>query len=141
MPEKNASPIDIFSLLTDDSDKSKKKRREELLAPTGIMEFFKEGKIKINTHTCHGVECKKCVKVCLTNALFWSKGRVEIIEDLCVYCGACVLSCMVDDCIMIERKRETGQVERFSKPKDVIRLMEKINSRKRHERINDFFSK
>lgn len=132
-------PIDIFSLLNDSSEKQKKKRREELLAPTGIKEFFSEGKITINKNTCHGVECKKCVAACPTNALFWS-GEVGVIEDLCVYCGACVLSCMIDDCIIVERKRDNGQVERFSKPKEVIRLMEKINNQKRIQRVKDVFS-
>lgn len=134
------SSIDIFSLLADnDDEKQKKKRREELLAPTGVKEFFTEGKIKVNIHTCHGIECKKCVSACPTNALFWKKGEVGIIEELCIYCGACVLSCMVDDCIMVERKRETGQIERFSKPKEVIKLMEKINGQKRRERVAAIF--
>jgi len=55
-------------------------------------------------------------------ALYWKSGEVGIINDLCVYCGACVLSCMVDNCIKIERKREDGKVGHFSKPKDVIML-------------------
>lgn len=139
MPEKKTSPSDIFNLLVDNSEKQKKKNREELLAPTGVKDFFKEGKIKINIHTCWGTECKKCIVACPTNALYWKKGEVGVIEDLCVYCCACVLSCMVNDCITIERKRATEQVERFSKTKDVIRLMEKINSQKRLERVSIIF--
>lgn len=135
----NDSPIDIFSLLNDNSEKQKKKRREEFLAPTGIKEFFVEGKIIINKNICHGVECKKCVTACPTNALFWN-GEVGITEDLCVYCVACVLSCMVDNCIIIERKRDDGKVERFSNPKEVISLIEKINSQRRMQRVKDIFS-
>jgi NAD-dependent dihydropyrimidine dehydrogenase PreA subunit len=134
MPEKT-SEVDIFGLLSEDTgEKRKKKKRKELLEPTGVKELFKEGTISINKYTCVGVECKICVKACPTNALYWSSGKVGLIEDLCVYCGACVLSCMVDDCIKVERKREDGEVECFSKPKDVILLAEKLNGQKRVER-------
>ena len=138
MPQKIASTVDIFSLLSEDTDeKHKKKRRQELLEPTGVKEIFKEGKITINKFTCVGGQCKLCIKACPTNALYWKTGEVGITEDLCIYCGACVLNCMVDDCIKIERKRENGKTERFSKPKDVIQLQEKINAQKRCERVKD----
>ncbi len=138
MPTKPASTVDIFDLLSDNSGEAeaeKKKRRQELLEPTGVKELFKEGKININKFTCVGGQCKLCIKVCPTNALYWSTSGVGVIEDLCVYCGACVLSCMVDDCIKIERKREDGKVERFGKPKDVLMLEEKLNAQKRIERV------
>jgi len=140
MPAKTASTVDIFGMLSDDNgEKAKKKRRQELLEPTGVKELFKEGSIKINKHTCLGVQCKLCVKVCPTNALYWKTGEVGITEDLCVYCGACVLICMVDDCMKIERKREDDKVERFSKPKDFIMLEEKINGQKRFDRVKAVF--
>jgi ferredoxin len=140
MPEKTASSTDILDLLSEDSaEQAKKKRRQELLEPTGVKELFKEGSININKFTCVGVQCKLCVKACPTSALYWKRGELGIIEDLCVYCGACVLSCMVDDCIKIERKREDGEVERFSKPKDVITLEEKINAKKRLGRVTAVF--
>jgi ferredoxin len=140
MPQKQPS---IFDLMNEESESQKqvdeeaerKQRRKELLEPTGVKELFKEGKIKINTFTCVGGQCKLCIKACPTNALYWSTGKVGIIEDLCVYCGACVLNCMVDDCIKVERTREDGKVERFSKPKDVIMLGQKIGAEKRQERI------
>src|SRR5450756_2025564 len=135
MPTKTASSVDIFGLLSEDSgnastDAEKKKRRQELLEPTGIKELFKEGSISINKFTCVGGQCKLCIKACPTNALYWKTGEVGIIDDLCVYCGACVLNCMVDDCIKVERKRDDGKMERFSKPKDVIMLEEKVNAQK-----------
>ena len=140
MPEKNASAVDIFNLLSEDSpEQAKKKRRQELLEPTGVKELFKEGSISVNKYTCTGVECKLCVKACPTNALYWKTGEVGIIDDLCVYCGACVLNCMVDDCIKIERKREGGEVEHFSKPQDVIKLEEKVNGKKRLDRVKAIF--
>ena len=136
MSPKPASSVDIFGLLKEDrGEAEKKKRRQELLEPTGVKELFKEGKISINKFTCVGGQCKLCLKACPTNALYWGTGKVGIIEDLCVYCGACVLSCMVDDCIKVERKRDDGKVERFSKPKDVLVLGEKLNARKRVERV------
>jgi ferredoxin len=139
VPEKSSSKVDIFTLLSDDKDKAKKKQREELLAASGVKEFFAEGKIKINKRTCWGVECKLCIDACPTNALYWKAGEVGITENLCVYCGACVLCCMVDDCIKVERRREGGKAEHFSKPKDVLKLQEKINARKRFDRVKDVF--
>lgn len=118
-----------------DEEVEKRQRRKELLEPTGVKELFKEGKIKINEFTCVGGQCKLCIKACPTNALYWGTGKVGVMEDMCVYCGACVANCMVDDCIKVERKREDGKVEQFSKPRDVIMLQEKINSQKRFERV------
>ena len=109
------------------------------MEPTGVKELFKEGKIKINKFTCVGGQCKLCIKACPTNALYWKTGEVGITADLCVYCGACVLNCMVDDCIKIERTREDGTTERFGKPKEVIQLQDKLNARKRSERVKAVF--
>jgi ferredoxin len=138
MPSK---PLSIFDLMNEESENKvdeeaeKRKRRKELLEPTGVKELFVEGKIGINKFTCVGGQCKLCIKACPTNALYWSTGGVGVTEDLCVYCGACVLNCMVDDCIKVERKRDDGKVERFSKPKDVIKLGEKLNTQKRLARV------
>jgi len=139
-PSKTVS-VDIFQLLMETAEKEKKKHREELLAPLGVKEFFAEGGIIINKRTCKGVECKLCIEVCPTNALYWKAGEVGIVEELCVYCGACVLSCIVDDCIRIERKRETGEVESFSKPRDFMTLQNDIITKKRFERVEDVFPK
>jgi ferredoxin len=139
MPQETASKVDIFNLLSGNEEKARKKQRQELLASTGVKEFFPEGKISINKRTCWGQECKLCIKACPTNALYWKAGEVGITEDLCVYCTACVLSCMVDDCIKLERKREDGKTEKFSKPKDVMRLLHGINTKKRAERVREVF--
>jgi ferredoxin len=144
MPQKSEpnkpSSLDIFQMLTETKEKEKKKRRTELLAPLGIKEFFTEGNITINKRTCQGLECKLCIKACPTNALFWKAGEVGIAEELCVYCGACVLSCIVDDCIKITRKRDTGEVEKFSKPRDFIILQKNINTKKLVKTIKDLFA-
>ncbi|MBK5133195.1 MAG: hypothetical protein KGD70_15945 [Candidatus Lokiarchaeota archaeon] len=139
MPENNSSSIDIFSMLSENKAEKKKFQRKELLSSSGMKDLFKGGDICINKRTCWGLECKLCIKACPTNALFWQTGEVKIIKDLCVYCGACVLCCMVDDCIQIKRKREDGTTETFSKPKEVIKLDDKINSQKRVERIATLF--
>ena len=137
----SSKPPSTFDLMDEEStsqvdeEAEKKKRRQELLEPTGVKELFKEGKISINKFTCVGGQCNLCIKACPTNALYWKTGEIGITDDLCVYCGACVLNCMVDDCIKVERKREDGKVERFSKPNDVIKLAERLNSQKRFERV------
>lgn len=143
MPEKNSSNVDIFDLLSGNKKKTekpdKKSQRQELLEPTGVKEIFPEGKITINKHTCVGVQCKLCIKACPTNALYWKTGEVGITEDLCVYCDACVLSCMVDDCIKITRKRENGKTEKFGKIRDVMILTNCLNAEKRFQRVCEVF--
>jgi ferredoxin len=138
-PKTESSAVDIFQILVQTAEKEKKKRREELLAPLGVKEFFVEGSISIDKRTCKGVECKLCVKACPTNALFWRAGEVGIIEELCIYCGACVLSCIVDDCVRIVRKRENGEVESFSKPREFTALQHAIDTKKRYKRVEDVF--
>jgi len=131
---------DIFSMLVETGQKEKQKRRQELLAPLGVKEFFVDGRITIDKRTCKGVECKLCIKACPTNALYWrSTGEVGITEELCIYCGACVLNCIVDDCIRIMRKREKGVIERFSTPRAFTMLEHSINARKRLERVRAVF--
>ena len=140
MPEKSSSNVDIFGLLSVDNEaEEKKKQRKELLASTGVKEFFEDGSISINKRTCWVLECKLCIEKCPTNALYWKAGEVGIVEDLCVYCGACVLCCMVDDCIKVERKREDGTTERFSKPNEVVKVQDKINAKKRFQRVKTVF--
>jgi NAD-dependent dihydropyrimidine dehydrogenase PreA subunit len=139
-PSKHVS-VSIHQLLPEKAEKEKKKRREELLALQGVVEFFVEGSITINKRTCKGVECKLCIKACPTNALFWKTGEVGIVKELCIYCGACVLSCIVNDCIKIERKRVTGEVEKFSKPRDFTALQHGINVKKRRGKIQEVFPK
>lgn len=146
MPKKKrksgeSSSIDVFQLLLETAEKEKMKRREELLSPLGITEFFVKGEITINKRTCEGLECKLCIKACPTSALFWKRGEVGITEELCIFCGACVLNCIVDDCIKIVRKRENGEVESFSKPKNFTTLQHGIDTKKRFERVRDVFPK
>ena len=139
MPQESTSQVDIFNILSGNEKKTHKKQRQELLASTGVKEFFPEGKITINKRTCWGQECQLCIKACPTNALYWKAGEIGITEDLCVYCTACVLSCMVDDCIKLERKREDGKTEEFGKPRDVVILEDRINAKKRFVRVREVF--
>jgi len=139
-PSKHVS-VSMRQLLPEKAKKEKKKRRDEFLAQLGVKEFFVEGNITINKRTCKGVECKLCIEVCPTNALFWKAGEVGIVKELCIYCGACVLSCIVNDCIKIERKRVTGEVEKFSKPRDFTALQHGINFKKRRGKIQEIFPK
>jgi len=131
--------VDIFQLLMETAEKEKKNRRLELLAPLRLTEFFVEGSITINKRTCQGIECNLCVKACPTNALFWKDGEIEIVTELCIYCGACVLSCIVDDCIRVVRRRENGEVERFSRPRDFTSLMHGVSGRKRCDVVLDIY--
>jgi Na+-translocating ferredoxin:NAD+ oxidoreductase RNF subunit RnfB len=137
MPKDQPSIFDLMNESSEAVDEAEEKlrQRKELLAATGVKDLFKDGKISINKFTCVGGQCKLCIKACPTNALYWGTGEVGIIEDLCVYCSACVANCMVDNCIKVERTRENGNVEKFSKISDVIKLQEKKNTQKRFERV------
>jgi ferredoxin len=138
MPKESARNIDIFNLLGAEENENKK-RRGELLSACQVKDLFKEGKIVIDKHTCLGVQCKLCIKACPTNALYWKTGEIGIINELCVFCGACVLSCMVENCMKVERKRENGKTEKFSNTRDVIVLEDNISSQKRFERVKEVF--
>ena len=123
------------------AEDEKRKLREELLKPLGMEEFFPKGHLTISKRTCQGVQCNLCVNACPTNALYWKRGEIGITEELCIYCGACVLSCMVDDCLRVTRRRPTGKVESFSKPRDFVTLQHSINAKKRFEKIREVFRK
>jgi len=130
--------LDIFQMLYE----SAKKRLEEkarLLDSLGVKEYFSEGSIRINKRTCKGIECKLCIEACPTNALYWGYGDVKIIEDLCIYCAACVLSCIVDNCIQVKRKRTDGKNENFGTPSEVSKLLKNISSKKRLDVTNRRF--
>ena len=141
MPRKssNRENMDIYMLLFEASERKRKEKRAELLRSVGVKEFFEDGSIKIDMKTCKGVECKLCIEVCPTNALYWKTGEIGIIEELCVYCTSCVLNCMVDNCIEVKRKRPNGETEIFSKPQDVLILLDNINSRNRVKAIKILF--
>jgi len=135
----NDSSSNIYELLLEASEKKRKEKRAELLKSMEVKEYFEEGSIKIDMKTCKGLECNLCVEACPTNALYWKAGEIGIVEDLCVYCSACVFNCIVDNCIQVVRKRSNGKIEKFSTPRDVLRLLHDINSGKRSERLRTLF--
>lgn len=135
MSRDQGEDIDIFQLLGEASEKRRRETREQLLKSLGVKEFFEDGSIKIDTSICDGVECKLCIEACPTNALYWGSGKVNVVEELCVFCTACVLSCIVDDCIEVKRRRPNGKVELYSTPEQASRLLNGVNSQKRHEMV------
>jgi NAD-dependent dihydropyrimidine dehydrogenase PreA subunit len=140
--DESAVNVDIYGRLLEAAERKKREKlekRKALLESLGVKEFFEEGKIRIDMKTCKGVECKLCIKACPTNALYWEAGEVGITRDLCVYCTSCVLNCMVDNCIEVERKRADGQTERFSTPDQVRALQERVNSERREKIVTEVF--
>lgn len=134
-----SSNIDIYTLLVETEKKKEKKERKELLSALKVKEFFSDGNITINKKTCEGIECRLCLEACPTNALYWNVGEIGIVKELCIYCGACVLSCIVDDCINIIREKTIGELERFSNVRDFVVLQHQNNAKKRIKRITDNF--
>jgi Fe-S-cluster-containing hydrogenase component 2 len=144
--ESKKQNVNIFDLLSKETpktnelgNKKQKNRRAEFLEPMGVKDLFKVGSIKINIKTCRGIECNLCVKACPTNALYWKVGEIGIIDDLCIHCTACVAICIVDDCIMVTRKRSDKKTEKFSNPKQVLKLQSKINTQKRKDRVESLY--
>ena len=135
MPGEDQAGLDMFQLLEAAAAAKQQSQRQQLLASLNIREFFGRGEIQINQKTCRGVECKLCIDVCPTHALYWAAGAVGVEEALCVYCAACVLSCIVDDCIHVQRTRSSGEVEGFSSPQQVHRLLHAANAQKKIERM------
>jgi Fe-S-cluster-containing hydrogenase component 2 len=138
LPKKSEdSSVNIYDLLSEVSEEKeeKKSRRAELLESMDVTDRFEEGSITIDMRTCRGIECNLCVKACPTNALYWKAGEIGIEEDLCIHCTACVLSCCVDDCIRVTRKRPDGKTESFSKPTDVLKLNRNKISKKKREAV------
>lgn len=134
----NFGNIDIFQLLSE-SAKRKREQKAELLKSLGVKEYFDEGSVKINTKICQGIECRLCIKACPTNALYWSYGQINVTEDLCIYCAACVLSCIVDNCIKVTRKRANGRIESFGTPEEAAKLLQSISSRRRIDLVGRVF--
>jgi len=64
-------------------------------------------------------------------ALYWKTGEIGIAKELCVYCSACVLNCIVDNCIQVSRTHVDGEIEKFSNPEQILRLLQDVNTRKR----------
>jgi len=141
MPEKphSESSVDIYQLLLETSKKQRMEERARLLQSVGVKEYFEEGSIRIDKRTCRGTECELCIKVCPTNALYWRSGEIGVVEDLCVYCGACVLNCIVDNCIQVTRRRPNGEMEKYSTPNDVLTLVHNVSSRKRGKMVKSRF--
>jgi len=136
----STSNKDIFTLLSEASKRKRKEKRTQILESMKVKDLFEEGSISIDKKTCRGVECKLCVKACPTNALYWKSGEVGIDEELCVFCSACVINCIVDNCIRISRRRPNSGMEKFSAPLSVLTLLDNINSEKRMSTIKLLFS-
>ena len=111
-----------------------REERIQLLESIGVKEVFDKGEMKINRRTCRGVDCRLCIQACPTNALYWKEGEVGIVEELCVYCTSCVNVCMIDSCIHVSRVRADGEMEKFSSPQEIQRLLRSISYEKAKER-------
>ena len=107
---------------------------EELNAP----QLYDEIKLSIDDAICvRSQGCKLCVEKCPTHALYMGN-KVELIQDLCNGCGGCIRVCMVPGCMSLTRKRKnTGRLEKFSRPLQAQKIDAAENSRKKHRLILD----
>ena len=69
----------------------------------GVINISKifEGTVKINQKKCPD-GCKDCLDACPVNATYLDqKGKVDVEEKFCVFCGACLNFCPEEDAIEI----------------------------------------
>ncbi|MEM2921537.1 MAG: hypothetical protein QXF26_04380 [Candidatus Bathyarchaeia archaeon] len=132
--EKN---IDIYSLLLR-AKKRPPRERAEILRSIGITQlFYDEGDLRIDMSKCVGVECKLCIKACPTSALYWDEAKVKLERDLCIYCSACVLNCIVDNCIILHRRGSDGRTVRFGTPREAAAVNNAIATWKRVRAVSE----
>ena len=130
---------DIFGLLVAAQEERRRSLREEVLSSLGIEDRFVKGSIWIDERKCYGPQCDLCVKACPTSAIFWREGRLIVQEEVCIYCTACVLNCMVEDCIHVRRVRPDGRVEEFSSAREVACLHRAVAGEKAVEAVERIF--
>ena len=125
---------------------SKPKKRDpsiqKIIDDLGIKrEDFDFIELKIDHATCRLGECRLCIEHCPTNALYQSE-KVELVPDLCIACGGCVLLCMVPKCMELTRVRKaTGQKETMRTTNEVKKLLGALNTRKRQKILRDAYQK
>ena len=114
------------------------KTLKELLKDT--PDLFQNISLTIDHPICILGQCRLCLDKCPTNALY-QKERVELIPELCIGCGACVLVCMVPGCIKLVRERKDNhKKETLSVPKDVEKSLNAVNKRKKRNVEKEVFS-
>ncbi|MEM2425024.1 MAG: 4Fe-4S dicluster domain-containing protein [Candidatus Bathyarchaeia archaeon] len=91
------------------------------------------GEIVIDREKCKGVLCQQCVTACPERALVWIAypGEIRVEKNVCRLCMACVVSCPVENCIKVVRKRSSGKVEIFGTLRDALRIVNDLNAKKR----------
>ena len=136
----SATPPDIYSLLLK-GQKKPRTERTEILHSMGITQlFYEEGSLRIDMSKCLGVECKLCIKACPANALYWEEAKVKLVEDLCIYCSACVFNCIVDNCMVLTRRSGDGKRIRFSTPKGAALANNATAAEKRRKAVSELAS-
>ncbi len=131
----DSSSPDIYSLLLKEQKKPSVNKTEILHSMGITQQYYEEGSLMIDISICLGVECKLCIKACPTNALYWDEARVKLEEDLCIYCSACVLNCVVDNCMVLTRRGSDGKVSRFGTPRRAALVNNSIASKKRKKAV------
>lgn len=102
---------------------------QKILSEMRIPMKYKGIKIEIGSSKCP-LGCNLCVSSCPTNALYFFQ-KVNVQQELCVGCGACIFSCMYDGIIRITRTSESGIMEKFDSKRSFVLISNSENSRKR----------
>lgn len=69
--------------------------------------------IKLTETNCR--DCYKCIRNCLVNAIRYSDGHAEILQDECIDCGDCVVACphrgnfVENDLAEVQRQMRAGR--------------------------------
>jgi MinD superfamily P-loop ATPase len=85
--------------------------------PNGHL-FFKPKKVqyeeisvkipKVNNELCNG--CRKCVDFCKFNALAYIKNKLIVFDEVCHFCGGCIMLC--PEKALTEEEKVIGKVQK-----------------------------
>lgn len=79
--------------------------------PDGVQEQEVSIKVpQVDNDLCNG--CRKCVDFCKFNALAYIKEEVIVFEEICHFCGGCVLIC--PNKALSEKERMIGKIQEGS---------------------------
>ncbi len=63
---------------------------------------------KVDGNLCSG--CRRCVEFCKFNALAYIKDKLIVFEDICHFCGGCILLC--PEKALTEKEKVVGRVQK-----------------------------
>jgi 4Fe-4S ferredoxin len=123
----------------------------EIKLPEGVAHVSRliYGKLTINDDRCPQ-GCRDCLDVCPINGALYvsdSDGKVHVDERFCVYCGACKITCPVEEAMDLKRTKishtavRSGAwnkaLERLTSPVEMTKELKSKGSTKARESVKN----